>query len=99
MIWDDDISFSNTKDPRLAKDPDFDTYKYKILPSFSIQRSHHNHNALSFAIFTSESNQERTVVVVKAIIIMSLEEAERAIPAVVRMISGCEDKQTSADGT
>jgi Caspase domain len=30
---------------------------------------------------------------------MSLEEAERAIPAVVRMISGCEDKQTSADGT
>ena len=30
---------------------------------------------------------------------MSLEEAEAAIPAVVRMFSGCEDKQTSADGT
>lgn len=30
---------------------------------------------------------------------MSLEEAEKAIPAVVRMFSGCEDKQTSADGT
>lgn len=26
---------------------------------------------------------------------MSLEEAEKAIPAVVRMFSGCEDKQTS----
>jgi hypothetical protein len=25
-------------------------------------------------------------------------DAEKAIPAVVRMISGCEDKQTSADG-
>jgi len=30
---------------------------------------------------------------------MSLEQAEKAIPAVVRMFSGCEDKQTSADGT
>jgi hypothetical protein len=29
---------------------------------------------------------------------MSLEDAEKAIPAVVRMFSGCEDKQTSADG-
>lgn len=29
---------------------------------------------------------------------MSLEDAEKAIPAVVRMISGCEDSQTSADG-
>jgi len=29
---------------------------------------------------------------------MSLEDAEKAIPAVVRMISGCEDAQTSADG-
>lgn len=29
---------------------------------------------------------------------MSLEDAEAAIPAVVRMFSGCEDKQTSADG-
>jgi hypothetical protein len=29
---------------------------------------------------------------------MSLEDAERAIPATVRMFSGCEDKQTSADG-
>lgn len=30
---------------------------------------------------------------------MSVEEkAEEAIPAVVRMFSGCEDKQTSADG-
>lgn len=28
---------------------------------------------------------------------MSLEDAEKAIPAVVRMISGCEDSQTSAD--
>ena len=31
--------------------------------------------------------------------IMSLEPAEKAIPALVRMFSGCEDKQTSADGT
>jgi hypothetical protein len=30
---------------------------------------------------------------------MSLEQAKAAIPAVVRMFSGCEDKQTSADGT
>lgn len=30
---------------------------------------------------------------------MSLEQAQKAIPAVVRMFSGCEDKQTSADGT
>lgn len=31
---------------------------------------------------------------------MSVEEqAEEAIPAVVRMFSGCEDRQTSADGT
>jgi hypothetical protein len=29
---------------------------------------------------------------------MSLEEAEAAIPADVRMFSGCEDHQTSADG-
>mmetsp|Transcript_5515 Transcript_5515/g.10715 ORF Transcript_5515/g.10715 Transcript_5515/m.10715 type:complete len:325 (-) Transcript_5515:92-1066(-) len=28
---------------------------------------------------------------------MSLEQAQQAIPAVVRMFSGCEDKQTSAD--
>ena len=28
---------------------------------------------------------------------MSLEEAEKAIPAEFRMFSGCEDKQTSAD--
>ena len=30
---------------------------------------------------------------------MSEADAEKAIPAVVRMFSGCEDKQTSADGT
>lgn len=50
--------------------------------------SFHYQDLCSFINF-SESPKQST---------MSLEDAEKAIPATVRMFSGCEDVQTSADG-